>query len=142
MLPELPKKKNKREANWTTKFLKNWVLNHSTLPSGPIEVKQTIKDNIPFNAVSEQQRADLLACTTPKGHWWKVADMGRKNDFDVVFYRNSPAWIIIKYPKGFVVIGIITYIAEMERSKRKSLTWDRAQEISVIHRLSTYIKNT
>ena len=136
-LPELPKKLNKKEANWTTNFLKNWVLVHSNLPSGPIEVKQTTKDYLSFSSVSEAQRRDLLACTTPKGHWWKVADMGRKNDFDVVFYRNSPAWIIIKYPKGFVVIGIVTYIMEMNRSERKSLTWERAVEVSVIHRLST-----
>lgn len=132
ILPDLPRQLKKKEANWTTTFLKKWVLEESTLPSGPIEVKQTPIDYISFSAVSEEQLSDLLACTTKKGHWWKVADMGRKNDFDVVFYRNSPAWIIIKYPKGFVVIGAETYKMEMERSTRKSLTWERAKEISII----------
>ena len=131
-LPDLPRQLNKKEASWTTKFLKQWVLEESTLPSGPIEVKQTSSDSIPFNAVSEQQLADLIACTTKRGHWWKVADMGRKNDFDVVFYRNSPAWLIFKYPKGFVVMSVLTYEMEMKRSARKSLTWQRAREISII----------
>lgn len=131
-LPELPRILNKKEASWTTKFLKHWVLDESTLPSGPIEVKQTKMDSIPFNAVSEQQLADLLACMSSRGHWWKVADMGRKNDFDVVFYRNAPAWIVVKYPKGFVVISASVYQLEMNRSARKSLTWDRALAIATI----------
>lgn len=133
-LPDLPRTLNKKEANWTTNFLKKWVLEESTLPSGPIEVKQTTENYLSFSAVSDQQLMDLIACTTRKGHWWKVADMGRKNDFDVVFYRNSPAWIIIKYPKGFVVIGAQTYKMEMERSTRKSLTWERAKDIAIIEK--------
>ena len=131
-LPELPRILNKKEASWTTNFLKKWVLEESTLPSGPIEVKQTKMDSIPFSAVSEQQLADLLECMSSRGHWWKVADMGRKNDFDVVFYRNSPAWVVIKYPKGFVVISAGVYQLEMNRSTRKSLTWDRAKAIATI----------
>lgn len=133
-MPPLPRVLRKKEASWTTTFLKKWVLEESTLPSGPIEVKNTNTNSIPFNAVSPEQLADLLACTTKRGHWWKVADMGRKNDFDVVFYRNSPAWIIIKYPTGFVVISAETYKLEMERSIRKSLTWERAQEIAIIEK--------
>jgi len=133
-LPDLPRQLNKKEANWTTTFLKKWVLEETTLPSGPIEVKNTNLDYISFDAVSPQQRADLLACTTPRGHWWKVADMGRKNDFDVVFYRNSPAYVIINFPKGFIVTTIGNYIQEMENSKRKSLTWERAKSIAIIEK--------
>lgn len=133
-LPDLPRVLRKKEASWTTTFLKNWVLEETTLPSGPIEVKNTNLDYISFDAVSPQQRADLLACTTPRGHWWKVADMGRKNDFDVVFYRNSPAYVIINFPKGFIVTTIGNYIQEMENSKRKSLTWDRAKAIAIIEK--------
>ena len=132
MLPELPKTLNKREAKWTTAKLKSWVLDHENFPGGPIEAKQTTKDYLNFKEVSESQRADLLACTTKRGFWWKVADMGRKNAFDVVFYRNSPAWVAIKYPQGFVIISIQEYIREMGESTRKSLTWDRAIDISHI----------
>jgi len=129
-LPPLPKKLNKREANWTTSFLKKWVLEESTLPSGPIEVKQTTINNIPFRVVT--QLNDLLQCMSAKGFWYKHPDTGMANKFDVTFYRNSPAWIIIKYPKGFVVISASAMKWEMENSKRKSLTWERAKDISTI----------
>jgi len=129
-LPALPPKKNKREANWTTTFLKKWVLEESTLPSGPIEVKVTTTNSIPFSAVT--QLNDLLQCTTKKGFWYKHPDSGMANRFDVTFYRDSPAFIIIKFPKGSCVITAQTFALEKEKSKRKSLTHERARDISII----------
>ena len=127
MLPELPKKLNKREANWTTNVLHKWWMGNKP-PAGPIEVKYAQLDYLNFKLVT--QLPELLACMSDKGHWWKVADMGRKNSFDVVWYCKSPAWIVIKYPKGFVAISASAFDWEMKNSKRKSLTWQRAKEIA------------
>ena len=124
-LPPLPRQLNKREANWTTNFFKGWLLKNP-LPTGPIEVKQTTKDYLAFSAVAEHQLAALIACTTAQGFWWKVADMGARNAFDIVWYCNSAAWVVIKYPKGFVVIDARVFKAEKQKSPRKSLTWERA----------------
>jgi len=132
MLPPLPAIKNKREANWTTNYLKEWVLEKSTIPSGPIEVKVTTTNSLPFSAVSENQLQDLHKCTTAKGFWYKHPDTGMANRFDVTFYRNSPAYIIIKYPKSFYVITVGTFILEKKNSKRKSLTALRAESIAII----------
>ena len=134
MLPELPQKKNKREANWTTKTFRKWLKDNPML-SAPIEIKYTTKDNIPFKAVAPHQIDSLLACKSDKGFLWKIPDLGATNPFDCFYYRNSPAYICIKYPKGHVMIDVETFVMESKRSKRKSLTWSRAKEISIFEKV-------
>jgi hypothetical protein len=43
---------------------------------------------------------------------------------------EQPAYVVIRYPKGFVLISIDTFVLESQRSKRRSLTWQRAQDIA------------
>ncbi len=50
---------------------------------------------------------------------------------DYIYVRKEPAWIIIKYPKSFEIIDVETFAMERYRSKRRSLTYERAQAISV-----------
>lgn len=120
----------KREAQFSQRFA-NW-LRSSPQMSGPYELKQTTKDSLPFSCVAEHQLNALLACNSDKGFWYKISDQSQGiKPFDGIYYRNSPAWIVIKYPRFFVIIGIQTFIFEKKRSKRKSLTAERAKEISV-----------
>ena len=129
MLPNLPTKLNKREAKWSTTVFRKWVLEHRP-PAGPFEPKYSTKDSLPFSAVAEHQLVALLACMTDAGFLWKIPDLGQRSPFDFIYYRNSPAWVVIKYPKGFVVISARAFEHESKRSKRRSLTWARAKEIA------------
>jgi len=51
---------------------------------------------------------------------------------DYVYLKNTVYFVTIKYPKGFVFISADAMKWEMENSKRKSLTWERAKDISTI----------
>lgn len=48
---------------------------------------------------------------------------------DYHFIKQKPAYVVIKFPKGFCIIDIETI--ELEQTKAKSITWERAQELSV-----------
>jgi len=126
-LPPLPATKNKREAKWSTTVLRKWWL-IKKIP-GPFEVKYATGASLPFSAVAEHQLLALLACMSDEGFLWKIPDMGQRNPFDFIYYRNSPAWIVIKYPLGFCVISARAFELEMKRSVRRSLLWTRAREI-------------
>lgn len=97
---------NKLEAQVTTK-LKKWY--HSVAEtSGPIEVKHTRgKKLFTMSELKEHQRDWLLAATTEHGCWWKIPDEGHSyNPFDVLFYKNAPAYVIIAYPTWVCCIHI------------------------------------
>lgn len=122
----------KREAAFTPVF-HSWLRAHfKEWMTSPYELKQTTTGSISFSCVREQQLNALVACTTDRGFYYKISDESSGfKPFDGVFFRNSPAWIIIKFPGKFEIIEINTYVLEMNRSKRKSLTSQRANEISV-----------
>lgn len=86
------------------------------------------KDSLPFSAVTEDQINYALAIRGSKGVVIRV--MGGGGEPDYAYARNMPAYIVISYPRGFAVIGIMEFIREREESKRKSLTWERACEIA------------
>lgn len=141
MLPDLPRVLNKREAKWTNSVFSKWVMAHP-IPSGPIEVKYTTTERLLFSSVAEHQLIALLACMSDKGFWWKIPDLGQRSPFDAIFYRNSPAWLVFKYPRGFVVISARAFEHEMKRDKKvKSLTWERALLISTYDIVYRNVKN-
>ena len=129
-LPELPKKLNKREANWTTTVFRLW-LKEKYKKTGVFEVKVSKINSLPFDAVAEHQVWSLLTVRN-NTFVYKIPDMGEKCPFDVVCYTKQPAYIVVKYPKGVAIIAIQTWCLEASRSKRRSLTWERAQELSTI----------
>lgn len=69
------------------------------------ELKQTQTDSIPFSAVKEHQ---ITALEIVSGY------------------------VVIKYPDGVSIILVDTFVNESKRSKRRSLTYDRAMELSSI----------
>jgi hypothetical protein len=119
----------KREAQFGLKF-KSW-LRANPMPSGGYELKQTTTSSLPFSAVKDHQINGLLACKTGQGITYKLPDDSISiKPFDYMHIANNYGWIVIKYPKGFVIIDVDNFILERDRSKRKSLTWEKAQDIS------------
>lgn len=117
----------KREADFGILF-RHW-LRANPMFSAAFELKQTTKDCIPFSSVEEHQLLYLAAIRSNKGTLIRVQGTGGEPDY--IYLRNSPAYVVFKYPKSFHIIGIEAFILEKGRSKRKSLTEARAKEISI-----------
>ena len=69
------------------------------------ELKQSQTDSLPFSAVVPHQRNALL-----------IVD----------------GYVVIKFKSGVAIIPIDAFLLEEKRSKRKSLTWERANELSTV----------
>lgn len=69
------------------------------------ELKQTKTDSIPFSAVVPHQ---ITALEIVSGY------------------------VVIKYPLGVAIILVDTFVRESKRSKRRSLTFEKAMNLSVI----------
>jgi hypothetical protein len=120
----------KREAKATTVFM-HWLKNVYK-QTGCFELKQTTGSSLPFSDVKDHQIAALeaanhnvLAFKIPDGTF-------TQSPFDCFSMAKVPAYVVIKYPKSFELISIDTFVLERSRSKRKSLTYDRAKAISTI----------
>ncbi len=120
----------KREAEFTLLF-RHYLKAHPMF-SAVFELKQTTTDSISFSSVKEHQINALLAVNSKNGFLYKIPDdsIGMK-PFDMIYYLNAPSYIVILYPRSFSIISVGTFLLEKERSKRKSLTEDRAAQISV-----------
>lgn len=126
------------ERDFTTKFNK-WLKYHWK-SSAVFELKICKEKSIPFNAVQPHQLTNLKIAKDnilP----YKIDDMsiGQK-PFDIVCMRKVPAYVVIFFyqKRGddeFVVIDVDHFIDEMETSKRKSLTKERAIEIGILYSL-------
>ncbi len=119
----------KREANFQVTF-GHWVKNIYK-KSFAYEVKQTQTDSLPFSAIVPHQIAALEQVRHSTFHF-KIPDAGYQNPFDGFCMTEQPAYIVIKYPKGFVMIPIDAFVLESKNSKRRSLTWSRAKDIAFL----------
>lgn len=120
-----------REAQFGI-LLRHWFrANSKSMSSCHIEIKDTRGENyFYFRELSEEQITVGLACTSDRGCLLR-ASSGTVGQGDYHFYRNAPSWVIIKYSDEFFIIGLETLLMEKDRSKRKSLTQDRARDICV-----------
>lgn len=99
--------------------------------TGAFELKQTKTDSLPFSAVAPHQEHALI--NVKKGTLvYKIPDVGYQNPFDCFSMTNEDAYVVVKYPKFFVLIDIFDWLNEKERSTRKSLNSERAKEIATI----------
>ncbi len=131
MLPKLPNTIKKREAKFTVSFQK-WLTKNPQWIGGMFELKQC-NTSLPFSALSLRQEMDLLAGNGDMGVVYKIRDDSRSEKLcDIVSFRNSPAWVVIKYDTEFSIISINIFLLERKRSKRKSLTKQRARELSTL----------
>lgn len=126
MLPNLPKQNKKQEADSSLIFRKWWEKNGM---NAPYEMKDSRgKDRILFSEISDDQIRIGLMANSDKGVLIRV-ERGTVGSPDYIGFKNSPYWIVIKYPKSFEVIGIQTFMLERQK-KAKSLTYERAKSIS------------
>jgi hypothetical protein len=94
-----------------------------------MELKHTRgKDYLAFSEVKDEQIVFARRVNSAKGAW--IRTLGLNGEPDYIWLKNEMAYIVIKYPKGTVFITIDNFLFEKEKSKRKSLTWDRACEIA------------
>ena len=113
---------------------RHWVLaNAHRLVSGTFEIKQTQTDSIPFSCLEEGQVNHAEAIRYGKKGALIRVQSGTVGAPDYIFLKNSAANIVIFFAKkGFVIIAVDAFIMEKNRSKRKSLLWKRALELSHI----------
>lgn len=117
------------EAKCQTKF-NHWVKNVFK-KTAAFELKQTQTDSIPFSDVKPHQ-VEALEAVRNGVFVWKIPDAGYQNPYDSFCMSNEEAYVVIFYPKSFELIPINGFLLERERSKRKSLTYERARAISTI----------
>ncbi len=130
-MPELPKKHRTKEADFGTHVFRPWVLaNAPDLFSCTFEVKQTSKDSIAFSCVEEAQVDASLTITEGENGYLIRNQSGTIGAPDYSYYKQAPAFIVIKYPDFFCIIDINFFLYERNQSKRKSLTSERAQSIA------------
>lgn len=128
-LPNLPKQNKAPEADFGVE-LKGWVeKNAPHFLTSSLETKHTHgKDSFPFNEVKAEQLVFATRISSEKGAWIRV--QGLKGEPDYIFLKNTPAYIVIRYPKFFCFITSGNFIFEKEKNKRKSLTAERAIAIA------------
>ena len=118
----------KREAKFTMLF-RHW-LRAFPRESAAFELKQTTTDSIPFSDVQEHQ-IDALLAVKDDVFTYKISDESRGiKPFDMFTLNKAQAYVVIKYPKFFVLIDIDDFVTEKQNSIRRSLTSSRAKEIS------------
>ncbi len=114
-------------------LFRHWVMaNASNLISCTFELKQTSTNILPFSSVEEHQLNFSQAIRHGKKGVLIRNESGTIGAPDYSFYRESPAYLVIKYPTFFCLIDIDTFLLEKERSKRRSLTSSRARELSTV----------
>lgn len=117
----------KREANFQSTFGK-WA-KQVYRKTAAFELKQTQTNSLPFNSLQNHQAQALLHARW-ETLFYKIPDVGYQNPFDCFTLSGVPAYVVIKYPDFFCLIDIETFLLEQKRSKRKSLTSERAKELS------------
>lgn len=129
MLPDLPKQNKKQEADFGVRFRRWW---ERAGMYAPYELKDSRGENsIAFSELSEDQERIGRLAKSDKGVLIRIIN-GTPGSPDYVGFKNSPYWVVIKYPKCAEIIDLDTLLLERSRSKRKSLTAARAHEISTI----------
>lgn len=95
----------KQEAQFTTK-IKSWL--RDNVGTGAFEIKHTRgEDAFPMRELTELQRDALVAVRSRTGLAFKIPDEGVSyRPFDLFVFKQAAAWVVICYPKSFVVIDI------------------------------------
>jgi hypothetical protein len=129
-LPTLPKKNKQLEAKFGIAFRK-WLEGHPHMAC-TFEMKDTRgASSLPFSEVKDAQIRWGHAVSSDKGVLMRIEPIVEGMP-DYAYFRNSPAYIVVKYPKMFCLISVGTFELESKRSKRRSLTAARARDISIL----------
>ena len=119
----------KHEAKFQTEF--NAFLKTTWKKTGAFELKHTRgRDYLPFDEVKDHQ---LRALSIAKHGIlsYKISDEARGfKPFDCFCMVGEEAYVVIKYPKCFVMIDIDVFNRERIECGTKSLTLERAKKLS------------
>lgn len=127
MMPELPKQNKKEESDFGLVFRKWWE--KKRLP-GEFELKDSRgQKSIAFSEFHHDQEVIANLAISRKGVLLR-REFGTAGAADYSGLVETPYWIVIRYPKSFHIISYETFILERSRGKRKSLTEERALQIS------------
>lgn len=119
----------KREAAFNTTF--NHWLKAKWKKTGAFELKFAKGNSVPFSAVVPHQVAALSAARNSV-LVYKIPDAGYQNPFDAFCLSGTEAYVVIRYPDFFCLIDINDWTNEASKSTRRSLTAERAKEISTV----------
>lgn len=119
----------KHEAAFTTKF-RRWASEH--VGTGAYEIKHTRGSNSFYCAELKEHQIDALKAAKGKyGLAYKIPDEGLAyRPFDMFVLKGSRAWVVIAYPKAFVVIDIDKFLCW----KEPSLSYEQALGLSTFTR--------
>lgn len=120
----------RRESEFSTKFSKWAYYEWPDKDNAYFELKVSRTTSLPFSAVSDKQNSNLGI----RKFVHKFSDYDRLGTpFDMVCFCGK-GYVVIQYyrlrNKEFFIIPIDIFLKEKEFSDRKSLTEDRARELS------------
>jgi len=117
----------RREAKFSILF-RHWIMANPQV-SCTFEMKDTRgKDYLPFSEVKEHQIDYGLAIKGQHGVLMRVQGINGEPDYS--YFRNAPAWVVIKYPKFFCIVDVEKFHEEHIIYKQKSLSIERARRIA------------
>jgi hypothetical protein len=123
-----------RESIFQTEFLK-WIKYQSKLKTAVFELKLTKGISLPFDAVLPHQLDSLLNAKHRKLGYKIPDDSVGYKPFDSFVVSKVPAYIVVRFykrgDKKFYMIDVDDWVLESEKSKRKSITEERAAEIGL-----------
>lgn len=135
MLPQLPIYRQNKEATFGEQLVQYVAkLKEPFFPySCKIEIKQTTNNTFYFKQLEDLQIIKLKKIKH-EGLLIRITEATSNGthgipDYDWVY--KQPAYVGIKYDKSWCFIDIDTFVLEKERSKKKSMTEERAREISI-----------
>lgn len=125
------------EASLTTQF-SHWVAAHKDeLPPFIFEAKIVKLDSEKSLGLSKFQDHQLptLRMATTTGVYWKFPDLGFQTPCDGFFFKGE-GWVVIfwyipRKLKQCTVIRIQDFLAQLEKSGKKSIRMQEAEEIAL-----------
>ena len=133
-LPELPKHKKQEESNFGVLIAQQYSKGKIFPYPHQLELKDTYgKDSMLFKEVSDLQiikglkikHDGILVRNTI------ASSNGTAGIPDYSWTDRRAVYIVIRYPKSWCFIDIDTFVLERDRSKKKSMTEERACELSI-----------
>lgn len=115
-----------REAKFGVLF-RHWIYSDPQ-SSAPHELKQTITNALRFSELKDEQINYLRAAKSDRGVLIRVLGMGGEPDY--AYYRNSPAWVVVRFPDCFCIIDVDAFVKEKESRVYRTLGVARARKIA------------
>ncbi len=116
----------KKEAKWQTIW--NQYLRETKIP-GFFELKQTLRESLPFSSI-EIHQYDGLQAAERSGLVWKLSDEDRRQKpCDTLSVPPIPAYLVIKFPDAYYMIRI-GEIVKLRESGGISITREDAERVA------------